>query len=160
VRPATAARAAVPYARLVCGLAISARTAAARAARGRRDHRDAAGLRLLHRLAERLVRSGVDEHVEAGVQAGELVAAVLAEEDGAGQQPPGLAAGRAVADHDQLDVGHPRGLREQVEPLLRGDRADVPDEHLAARSQPAPLWMVRSQRQAVGSPHATPYVRT
>ena len=57
-----------------------------RAAHGRRDHRQPAGRGLLDGLAERLMAAAVHEDVEAGEDPGQLLAAVLAEED-RGRQP-------------------------------------------------------------------------
>src|SRR5258707_12258367 len=51
-----------------------------RAPSGRRDDRQAARRCLLQGVAERLVRSAVDEDIEAGVDPPELVALPLAEE--------------------------------------------------------------------------------
>src|SRR5204863_6795523 len=78
-----------------------------RAAGGRRDHRYAAGQRLLHRLAERLERSSVDEHVEARVDARELVTPALAEEDRVRHGLLQAGPARAVADDDDADARQP-----------------------------------------------------
>jgi hypothetical protein len=51
-----------------------------RPARGRGDHGQPAGERLLDRLAERLVRSRVREDVEAGEEPGKLATLPGAEE--------------------------------------------------------------------------------
>ena len=74
----------------------------------------------------------VHEHVKAGVDPGQVLAAALAEEQRGRHRPPDRRLGRAAADDDQPDARQRRDLSQQVEPLLRGQPPDVADDQLAA----------------------------
>ena len=139
--PATAARAARPYALAQLGVSDQRRRPprrsrrrppaapasrsrpgvdqVERAAGGRCDHRYAAGHRLLHGLAERLVRAGVHEHVQARVDPGQLVAAALRRGRPRRGRAFSASRGRAVTDHHQPHAGHPGRRRPAGRPASR-----------------------------------------
>src|SRR5690606_30548865 len=102
---------------------------------------------LLEGLPEGLLRAGVDEDVEGGVGACELlpgegpkegrreVRAPRSPGDRLGQASTELVAARALADQDETGPRQRGDLREPVVLLLRGQPADVPQDGLAGRRQ-------------------------
>jgi hypothetical protein len=62
----------------------------------------------------------VHEHVQAGEDAGQLLAAVLAQEDRGRHQPPQPVLGRPAAHHDQAHPGQRGHPGQQLNLLLRG----------------------------------------
>lgn len=111
-----------------------------RATRVRGDHRQAGRVRLLHRLAERLLGAGVHEHVHGGVRGGELAAAHAAEpRDGhARERAAGGRLARAVARDEEAHAADPAEGLEPLELLLGGDAPHVADDGLAARRDAVP----------------------
>jgi hypothetical protein len=123
----------------------------------RGDHRQAARRRLLQRLAERLVRAAVHEHVEAGVDGRECLAPALAEEDGARQLLAQRGLGRPGADDDQPDPVQRGDPGEQVDSLLGGQAPHVPGDQLTSRRHLGPdlrvaLGRVEALRVHAASP--------
>src|SRR5215472_16502731 len=106
-----------------------------RPARRRSDDRQPAGRCLLQRLPERLACPAVHEDVQAGVDPGEVGAVPGSEERRPRQGPAQRRLGGPVPHDHQPGPGQRRDLPEQVDPLLRGQPPDVPDEHLAAGSE-------------------------
>ncbi len=104
---------------------------------GRCDHRHAAGLRLLRSLAERLVGTGVDEHVQARHDRRQLGPGAEPEERRPVQLPFEGGPHRPVTDDDQAYSGEIRHRVEQMHPLLPGEPAHVADQHLTVRGQSA-----------------------
>lgn len=141
-RPRTARRPASPIRRRIGSLATSSSTSRRRCAsrgrgieeeavrpvvdevdratRVRGDHRQAGRVRLLHRLAERLLGAGVHEHVHGGVRGGELAAAHAAEpRDGhARERAAGGRLARAVARDEEAHAADPAEGLEPLELLL------------------------------------------
>ncbi len=117
------------------------------AARGRRHHRDTAGLRLLGGLAERLVGAGVDEHVETREDRRQLRSGAESQEGRPGQAPLKGRSHRTVTDDDQPHPGEVLDRVEQVHPLLPGEPAHVADQYLpvggeiAAQGRVAVAWV-------------------
>ncbi len=79
--------------------------------------------------------AGVDEDVEGGVGAGELVAVQHAEEGRVGQQGPQPGLLRAAAHEHEPDSRETVDVGEQLELLLGRQPADVPDQRLAVRRE-------------------------
>ena len=121
-----------------------------RATAGRRHHRQAHCGSLLQGLPEGLAGAGVDEDVEGGIRPGEVVATALAEKDrgavgpprrvrdGLGEEGSDLGSSGAVTDDHESGAGDGCGFCETVEFLLRGESADIADEHLPGRGQRPP----------------------
>jgi hypothetical protein len=101
-------------------------------------HRHAGGERLLRGLAEGLVGARVDEEVEGGEGLRQLRTAAEAEERHPGQAPLQVAAERPVADHHHPAARQALEDRQQPDPFLGRQPADVADQQLAARREPAP----------------------
>ena len=97
----------------------------------RRDHGHPAGQRLLGRLAVGLVAPGVHEDVERGVGARELLAVEDAEEGRVRQQRPEPGLLGPAADEHETHARDPVDVGQQLQLLLRGQPADVPDEEPA-----------------------------
>ena len=99
-------------------------------------HRHAGGQRLLHRLAERLVRTGVDEDVEARVGGGELEAGAEAEEGRVRQRLAQRRLLGPVADDHDAHAGHARPARRAAPPASPA-RAGRRSRRAARRAAPA-----------------------
>ena len=106
--------------------------------RGRRHHREPARGGLLQRLPERLVRPAVHEHVEAGVDGRQLVAAALAQEHRVGHLLAQRGLGRPGAHDDQPHPGQGGDPGQQLDVLFRGQAAHVTGDHLTAGRQAGP----------------------
>jgi len=104
-----------------------------RATCGDRHDRDAAGVRLLQGLAERLVLAGVHEHVERRARRGEGLAAQRPREVGAGQPGGQFGTSRPVADDDHGRVGKVAQPGQIIDLLLGRQPAHEADDPAAPR---------------------------
>ncbi len=106
----------------------------------RGDHRETARVGLLHGLAERLLRSGVHEDVEARVCRRQLLAAEASEHGHGHPAQLLLHDGNvgSVADDRDMDARDAPEALQALDLLLGGDPPDVADDHLAVGGEAFP----------------------